>query len=132
MDVRVELEGADKLGRLFSRAGTAVQQRALDKAMVDTATTVLNESKRIVPVDKGTLRASGRVESPKRDSTGVEVEITYGGAASQYALIVHEDPNARHKNGQTYKYLERPVMEYSEKFVRSVLERFATYVKRGF
>lgn len=131
MDVKVTLEGADRLARRLSQLQYPVQERAFDRAMFNTANTVLNESKKIVPVDFGTLRDSGRVEAPKRTKTSIEVEITYGGAAAPYALYVHEDPNARHAAGKTYKYLEIPVMAYQDKFVDSMLRRFATYLRQG-
>lgn len=127
----MNLEGADRLNRLFRRAEESGKSKVFDRALFDVANTVLNESKRIVPVDKGTLKSSGRVEPPKRDASGVEVQITYGGDARPYARRVHEDMKARHKDGKTAKYLEKPVMAYQDKFVRIVLERFATYLKRG-
>jgi hypothetical protein len=99
--------------------------------MFAQANVVLNESLEIVPVDTGTLKDSGRVEKPKITVTGIEVEITYGGAASQYAGIVHEDPNARHAEGKSYKYLEIPVNNNADKFVDEVKRRFITYVRRG-
>ena len=131
MDVSVELEGADRLAALFQKVERVGQENALKEAMFAEATTVLNESKKIVPVDLGTLKRSGEVEPPKVDSSGVEVSITYGGAASEYAAIVHEDMTARHKNGQSAKYLEKPFMAHRNKFVRNVTERVAHYLRRS-
>ena len=130
MDVRVELDGADRLERLFREATGPGQYKALAGAMFAEANTVLNESKKIVPVDTGTLKSSGKVSPPKVVEGAVEVEISYGGAASQYAGIVHEDPTAKHAPGKTFKYLEIPVMAHQDKFVRAVMERFATYLRR--
>ena len=129
--MRMELVGADRLAAMFRKAEDAGQSKLFDRALTDVAQTVLNESKELVPVDRGTLKNSGQVEKPKRDATGVEVEITYGGDARAYARRVHEDMKARHKDGKTAKYLEKPVMAYQDKFVRIVTERFATYLKRG-
>lgn len=130
MKVSVELKGQESLSRLFERAGNA-HRKSLSAAMFAQANVVLNESLEIVPVDTGTLKDSGRVEKPKITVTGIEVEITYGGAASQYAGIVHEDPNARHAEGKSYKYLEIPVNNNADKFVDEVKRRFITYVRRG-
>lgn len=129
--MQVELEGAERLAALFQKAENADKGKVFDRALFDVAETILNESKELVPVDVGTLKNSGQVEDPKRDANGVEVEITYGGDAKAYAWRVHEDMKARHKDGQTAKYLEKPVMAYRDKFVRIVSERFATYLKRG-
>lgn len=125
MEVRVELEGAERLARMFQKATSSDTLRELEQAVFGTANAVLNESKKIVPVDTGTLKDSGRVERPKVDSDGIEVEITYGGAASDYALIVHENMNARHQDGKTAKYLEIPVKAAEATFVKDVLGRYA-------
>lgn len=81
--------------------------KAIDKALFTEANRIFRKSQRIVPVDKGFLRASGVVEGPVNH----EVLIGYGGPAASYALIVHEDPDAKHKSGKSYKYLETPFME---------------------
>ncbi len=57
-----------------------------------------------VPVDKGTLRSSGRVEGPKND----EVELSFGSAAAPYALEQHESVHLRHTVGEA-RYLVRGV-----------------------
>jgi len=130
MKIGVNFDGADRLAQTLGKLQNAAQGAALDQAMTSTATTILNESKKIVPVDKGTLKNSGRVEPVKRTQNSIEVEITYGGAAAAYAVYVHEDPSARHAEGKTYKFLEIPVMAHKDKFVREVMQAFATYLRR--
>lgn len=125
MDVRVELEGADRLARIFEKATASSTINDLKDAMRGTAQEVLDESQRIVPVDKGTLKDSGTVKEPVVDANGIEVEITYGGAASKYAFFVHEDLSARHKDGKTAKYLEIPAEAAAPTFVRTVMQRYA-------
>lgn len=56
-----------------------------------------------VPVDKGTLRNSGRVEGPNAKD---QVELSFGGAAAPYALIQHEVTTFKHKVGEP-RYLVR-------------------------
>lgn len=129
MDLQLELEGADRLAKLFVKVSELNKTNALKEAMYAEAQTVLNESKKIVPVDQGTLKRSGEVEAPKVDATGIEIAITYGGAASEYALIVHEDMNARHKDGETAKYLEIPFRAHQDKFVQNVARRVAQYIR---
>ena len=130
MKVSVELEGQESLSRLFKRAGDG-NRRALAQAIFKQANVVLNESKELVPVDNGDLKKSGKVENPKITATNIEVEISYGGDARAYAWIVHEDPNAQHKDGQTYKYLEIPVNNNKDKFVDEVKKMYFTYLRRG-
>lgn len=57
-----------------------------------------------VPVDKGTLRSTGRVEGPKAG----EVELSFGGAAAEYALEQHEDTSLHHDIGEA-RYLVRGI-----------------------
>ena len=126
---RVQLKGLDKLVEQLDRGTHAPNYLA--QAVFGEATVVLNESKRIVPVDDGFLKNSGKVERPEITAKMVSVEVTYGGAAAPYALYVHEDPDAQHKAGKTFKYLEIPAMAHTDKFARGVKERMISYIRRG-
>lgn len=100
--------------------------KALDKALYAEALGIFRQSQRIVPVGPigdpsykgapGTLKASGLIEGP----TNGEVLIGYGGPAASYAIYVHEDPNAKHKPGKSYKFLEIPFMEALPKFEQNI------------
>lgn len=57
-----------------------------------------------VPVDKGTLRDTGRVDGG--DNEKKPVTLSFGGAAAPYALIQHEVLKFRHKLGEA-RYLVR-------------------------
>lgn len=91
-----------KLNEMRKESVRVVEQQMYKEAMM-----IFRASQKIVPVDTGALRSSGTVEGPKNG----EVLIGYGGPAASYAAIVHEDLEARHKEGKTAKYLERPFME---------------------
>lgn len=138
MKIGVQLEGMDKLIKRMESLRDG--ERILGQAMYAEATTILNESKRIVPVATGNLRASGRVEAPQTGNGRAVVEITYGGAAAPYALIVHEVPpnsggrwgtGMTHAAGKTYKYLEIPVMAHKDKFVDGVRDRIEEMLQEG-
>ncbi len=122
--------GLSQLSSMYARVGTGGRQ-ALSQAVFMEAQSVLNESKKIVPVDTGVLKNSGKVEKPTIREAGVSVEVTYGGAAAPYALIVHEDLNARHAPGKSAKYLEIPALQRKPLFTRNVKMRFAAYIQRG-
>lgn len=121
------LDGLGKLQKVAARGATA--QVMIGKVMFQEATAVLNESKKIVPVDTGTLKNSGQVKKPIVTGAGVNVDITYGGAAAKYAFIVHEDPNARHAPGKTFKYLETPFLARKDLFVGRLRSQFAAWLK---
>lgn len=130
MKMGVRMIGLSALAKQYGRAGMGTQT-ALRQAVFMEANEVLNESKKLVPVDTGALKNSGRVEQPRVDGRGVSVEVTYGGAAAPYALYVHEDPDASHAAGKTYKFLEIPAKKRAPIFTRNVKRRFITYIRRG-
>lgn len=72
-----------------------------------------------VPVDLGTLKNSGMVSPPEFSGNAVVVELSYGGAASDYAIIQHENLEFRHKVGGA-KYLERPLKEATAGMLRRI------------
>ncbi len=47
-----------------------------------------------VPIDQGTLKNSGRVLGVEKRGQVLSVKLTYGGAASAYALAIHEHLSA--------------------------------------
>jgi len=81
---------------------------------------IMTKSKRVVPVDLGTLRASGFVERPKTVRDTVTVTLGYGGAAKAYALVQHEREDFNHPGQGSAKYLERPVNEAERGFGKRV------------
>ena len=83
---------------------------ALSGSIWAEANDIMTRSRPLVPVDQGTLRASGTVNRPNITGTRVTVSFGYGGAASAYAVIQHERMDYHHTVGQA-KYLEQPVLE---------------------
>lgn len=69
---------------------------------------VLSQSKLLVPVDTGRLRASGYAETPTI-GLFIEGEVGY---ETKYAVPVHENLSARHSVGQA-KFLEVPAQQRS-------------------
>jgi hypothetical protein len=55
---------------------------------------VMTQAKRNVPVDLGPLRASGVVLPTTREGNSLVSRGGFGGAASQYAVVVHEGRRA--------------------------------------
>jgi hypothetical protein len=125
--MRVTLRGLDKLLTQYQRGMRAAPHLA--QAVFAEATLVLNEAKVLVPVDTGALRASGMVEPPKIEDQKVTVTVGFGGAAAGYALYVHEDPNASHAPGKSFKYLEIPAMAHAPTFSQNVRKRLEAYIR---
>lgn len=105
----MEFDGLDALQRLLIQGG-AEAAKAAEQGIYQEAQVAFGDSQVEVPVDTGALRASGQVHPPRTEGSWIIVEITYGGAASAYAEIVHEDLTAAHAAPTKAKYLETPVM----------------------
>lgn len=101
--------GREPLAKLLAEGGDKIVP-ALAQALYEEGQLAFAESQRLVPRDTGTLAGSGVLKPPDVQGDHVTVSMGYGGAASDYALIVHEDPNATHTGGRTFKYLEVPVL----------------------
>lgn len=94
------------------RVASALYQEAqIEMTEAKKRTPVWNPAVRvprgIVP---GALRASGFVHLPERRGSHISVTLSFGGAAVDYAVYVHEDPDAFHAIGQ-WKYLESVLNE---------------------
>lgn len=125
MKVKLTITGDERLVRLLASDGPAAG-RKFGPALFDEANEAFAKSQRVVPVDTGSLRASGHVVPPVYSDTGAVIEIAYGGVAAPYAGIVHEDMEARHDSPTKAKYLEGPVEEQvdgmGERLARAVAE----------
>lgn len=121
-------------------------RRFPDKALMALRTEaelIMARSKRdFVPVHFGVLRASGYVKNgtdEDKNKQSISVTMGYGGAASAYALAVHENPGKYdppswqgvdvqfHPEGHGRKYLERPIQEA----LPTLLQRIGNRLKIG-
>ena len=68
---------------------------------------IMTAAKKLTPVDQGTLRSSGHVQTPVVRRKTATVTLGFGGAASDYALVQHERTDFTHTVGQA-KFLEQP------------------------
>lgn len=120
--IKIELIGALELAKILATAGARAIP-ALKQALNEEGQIAFRDSQRLVPVDTGTLRRSGVLESAKEKGTSIEVVMGYGGAASAYALKQHENLSYRHKEGKQAKYLEQPVMQRQVKLSQNIQRR---------
>lgn len=81
--------------------------KGVERGIKKAAAFLLRESKRIVPVDTGALKASAHINIDGKDLR-TNAYVLY---ATSYAGYVHEDLEANHAPGKTAKYLERPAKE---------------------
>lgn len=91
MSARIEIRGGRQMvARLKQLGGTATRLGAA--ALFQEGEKIMAKSKRLAPVGyTKALRPSGHVQLPRKTSSGdIEVVLGYGGAASEYAVFVHE------------------------------------------
>jgi hypothetical protein len=106
--------GAAQMQQALRAAIEALPKQAA-AALRTEAEIEMAEAKQRTPVDSGSLRASGYVDTPVISGRKISVELGFGGAASEYAVIVHENMDAHHPVGQA-------------KFLESVLQESAPYL----
>lgn len=128
--VSIQLSGAPELlARLAVAPEIAV--RAMASALYTEGQSILSDSQPLVPVETGTLRASGAVELPAISGTAVEVVIGYGGAAQDYAIVQHEHLEFAHPHGGQAKFLEQPALEHGATMEPRLGERLAAALQLG-
>ena len=113
MPTRVTFEGDAEMAAKIAAIGKKYPNRILMQLNI-TAEKIMTISKRLVPVDFGILKTSGLVEKPEKKGKKFMVTMGYGGAASAYALVQHENLSFAHTVGQA-KYLEEPLLKYDVK-----------------
>ena len=105
--------------------------KLLAGALTEEAETILRKSRRLVPVDTGTLRASGHVKPPETKGDQIIVRMGYGGAASAYALVQHERTDYVHPGQGQAHYLSQPANEAASGFSQRVARRIRRRLERG-
>jgi len=86
---------------------------------------VLTESRRIVPLEEGTLERSGRI-----DADGLVAAVSYGGGDPELdvvAVVQHERLDYQHAPGRKAKYLESTMLAEAD----TVRDIIATEVRRA-
>ena len=120
-----KVEGLNQLLRKLVRLGGGEMQTLLGQELRVEGELIMTDAKEnYVPVDYGTLRATGLVTGPEMLLNLVTVALSFGGPAAPYALAVHENPRAGKTGGVSpagksykhfaqhgqWKFLEAPVV----------------------
>jgi hypothetical protein len=90
-------------GRQWLREAKAAAARGMELGMEHA----LAESKKVVPLDEGTLERSGKA-AVEVQSGRIRGTVSYD---TPYAVRQHEELDWQHAPGRTAKYLERPFAE---------------------
>lgn len=111
---RFSVKGTRKLiAELKRREGVAYENAK--RVQNKNAKEIIVDSTRQVPKRLWNLVKSARIQedkSPRKRSIRV-IGVTYD---TDYAYVVHEDLNAKHKAGTNAKFLERPAKKRRRKY----------------
>jgi hypothetical protein len=119
-----------RLGRLQGVGFVLNQMQMFERGVLGAARTglrraayfLLRESKLIVPVDTGALKASGRVMDQNRLGLPIQIDqySVYVVYTVYYALYVHEMVHIRRRNGKLPKFVEIPLRLYHRQMIAIV------------
>lgn len=127
--MEVKFSGWDKLVEKFTNADATVRA-AIEAGLFIELSNVMTASKRLVPVDFGTLRGSGFVSRPTTVGSVRMITIGYGGPAEAYALLQHEG-FYQHPDGGQRKFLEQPLSLAAPSIVQNAGRFAARFLKAG-
>lgn len=129
MSITFTMEGLDKLTKRLDKSGKLSPKAMAGPLKLEAELIMTKSKKHFVPTDQGPLKSSGHVKKPVITRKKATVLLGYGGAASAYALAVHEHPS-RHspsswRGGVSFTsggphFLSRPVKEARKGFGRRV------------
>ena len=114
LDTRSLEAGIKKLTKLIEDAAL--------RGVNDVASEVLRLSSFEVPHDTGLLQTSGNVEPYKKD----EVIVGYN---KTYAARLHENPQFNFQKGRKGKYLEDPIKNNTNIFIKYIREAVEAVIK---
>lgn len=103
----MRIEGLDKARAALAAAkelGSGGIILALRDEVDDLALALQGAAQKAAPVDEGTLRGSATSETVLRGDE-IEATVRFGGMASRYAEIQHENTEFRHPKGGQAHYL---------------------------
>lgn len=107
----VEILNASQLISLLAKGGAGVTG-AMGGALYAEGNDMMREAKEQIPFRTGTAKGSGRVFPPAVIGNSVYVDLGFGGAASDYVEILHENQRgASFLNGKKDHYLSDPVRQ---------------------
>lgn len=115
------LDGVNDAVKKLNAIAKALPSETAQAVRYETEKIGTDADRNYIPVDLGILRASKYIDGPTINGDTIECTIGYGGAASAYAVAVHENPGEHdppswegvevdfNPAGRGPKYLERPL-----------------------
>lgn len=99
------------------------------KGLLQAGETIIEESKnKYVPWDTGALANTLQAHLPVVEKASTRVVLSAGGPSAPYAVHVHEI-NKNYNFGRTWKYLQTPVQNNTEKIRMTVENEILAFIK---
>jgi hypothetical protein len=118
MSLSVKVLGAKRSAANIRRMTAAVRKKFYEQMLEICEEIRVHAQTEYVPVLTGALRDSGKVVGkPGRYPV---IEIGFGGAAVDYAVIQHENLTFQHPSGGRAKYLELAVRDFEPKIAHTL------------
>lgn len=95
---------------------SAAIKKSAVSGLKDAAEFLLDEAKKLVPIDEGTLENSGNTSV---DEASMESTVYFD---TPYAVKQHEDMSLQHTGNRQAKYLETPAKENRKKLIEIVAD----------
>jgi len=114
----IVIAGVSKVLRNLKKV-KKVTGSAVERGLVEGAQFLQRESMLIVPIDTSILKNSCRVVKAKGSGFTADIVVSY---KTDYAVFVHENLTARHKEGKRAKYLEEPARTHRSRIIKIVNE----------
>ncbi len=114
-----EIEGTEPLLRTLENMMLDFKNELAEGVWLELSS-VMNKSKKECPVDTGRLRASGYVFDPMISFDEIICQLGY---ATEYAIYVHENLEARHDPPTKAKFLEDPLVQAMPTMIPNMVAR---------
>jgi hypothetical protein len=112
-----KVTGVEKVLRKL-KTGQSFTEKRIRQGLKAGGLFLQRESQKVVPIDTGALVKSAKTRDVSKPAAA-EVIVSY---RTDYAVLVHEDLEMRHKPGKTAKYLEGPARRFKDQIFKIILE----------
>ena len=127
-DIEIVLGGPKEFVEQLE-AFTSQFPSAVERGAWEELSDIMNESKKICPVDFNPLRASGYVSDSVVMADGtILISVGY---SSEYAVYVHEILTNHHNPPTQAKFLEQPLVQRVSTMVRNIVLRVNRIIGGG-
>lgn len=122
------LSSRDSMADINARYVAIIRQlrSVTGEALRQALEPVFEKSHVYVPVDKGNLKASGRVVISESNAGRISGYIIYGDASARYAPIVHERTDLQHKSPTRAKFLQFAMEEEFDNLLATLAMTYAS------